>query len=104
MSYWIWSSTPIVAALIFLCGIGVSYVIFKRALNDYVLIEFVQPNGRICAMRFRFKKSGHSLQLFEEIRRHRLQSSAPALAHLADQVTKRRRGLLDRLRRGGSKS
>jgi hypothetical protein len=101
---WLWSSQPLLSVVLFICGTGVSYLVLKRALNDYVLIEFVQANGRPCAIRFRFKKSGHSLLLFEEISRHRLQSSAPALARLADKVTSKKPRLIDRLWQRGAKS
>jgi hypothetical protein len=103
-SLWLSSSQPILAAALLICGAGVSYLVLKRALNDYVLIEFIQSNGRTCAIRFRFKKSGHSLQLFEEISRHRLQTSNPALAKLADNVTCKKPGLIKRIRERGFKS
>ncbi len=83
-------SETIVAISILAISTTIVWLVSALVVRDYVHIEYRQPNGRNCAMRFRLRKSKDLQRLFQEIDRHRLHQSAPVLAEVADRLTNKR--------------
>ncbi len=69
---------------------GASYWLTRLGFKDYVDLEYETKQSRRCALRLRFLKAGDKLLLFQEIGRHRLDVTAPALAIVAKKVTQKR--------------
>ena len=98
----LWSE-PMIAVVILAVVTIVTWLVSALVVRDYVHIEYRQPNGRSCAMRFRLRKSKDLQRLFQEIDRHRLHQSAPVLAKVADRLTNKRSWWQIRQRGGSSK-
>ena len=80
---------------------GVSFWLTRLGFKDYVDLVYETKQSRRCALRLRFLKAGDKMLLFQEIGRHRLEVTAPALAIVAKNVTQRRTISFRRNNRGG---
>ncbi len=74
----------------FALNLGASYLLSRLGFKDYVDLEYETKQSRRCALRIRFLKAGDKMLLFQEIGRHRLDATSPALANVAKKVTQRR--------------
>ena len=74
-----------------IAGFGIPVFLFIRMiLRDSVHLEFETKNKRLCAFRIRFPKKGDAQLLFEELKKHRLEVTAPTLAKVAHDATQKR--------------
>lgn len=67
----------------------VFFAMVRFLLYDYVQLDFRTQGNQRSVFRMRFPRAHQQLQLFEELRRHRLEVAAPTLAKVATEVTEK---------------